>query len=100
LRNAWQEAVIIISVLKLKLGKFTHGSSGESFENKMNKAQTNLSKLVQGHKAVAERLDCGVFSAALSRRLASRRSKSGDESPQSRRFAPFVSAHEFVAARN
>ena len=100
MRNAWQEAVIIISVLKFKLGKFTHGSSGESFENKMNMAQTNLSKLVQGHMAVAERLDCGVFSAALPRRFASRRSKSGDESPQSRRFAQFVSTHEFMEARS
>jgi len=57
-------------------------------------AQTNL------REEGAERLDCGVFSAALSRSFASRRPKSGDESPQSRRFAPFVSAHEFVAAQS
>jgi hypothetical protein len=58
----------------------------------MNLALINLSKLV------TERLDCGVFSAALPQALTPRRSKSGDESPQSRRFARFVSASEFTGA--
>jgi hypothetical protein len=35
----------------------------------------------------AKRLDCGSFSAALNRMFATLRTKSGDESPQSRRFA-------------
>jgi hypothetical protein len=55
--------------------------------------------LVNGRMAVAERLDCGVFSAALPR-FASRRPKSGDESPQSRRFAQFVGACGFVETRS
>ena len=42
--------------------------------------------------AVAKRLDCGVFSAALHRTFTPRCSKSGDQSPHSRRFAQFASA--------
>jgi len=64
----------------------------------MKLAQTNLSKLVQGCVKVAERLDCGVFSAALPGSLAPRRPKRGDESPQSRRFAQFVNVSEFTEA--
>ena len=75
-------------------GVETPGYCRSSRRDKIPARQTNLSNLV------AERLDCGVFSAALSRRLASRRPKSGDESPQSRRFAQFVGAHEFVAAQS
>jgi hypothetical protein len=74
-------------------GVETPGYCRSSLRDKTPARQTNWGNLV------AKRLDCGVFSAALSRRLASRRTKSGDESPQSRRFAPFVGAHEFVEAR-
>ena len=62
----------------------------------MNLAQTNLSKLAENRPALTERLDCGVFSAAFPRLLLSRRAKSGDESPQSRRYAPFAA---FAGAR-
>ena len=58
----------------------------------MNMAQTNLSELAKGGPEVAERLDCGGFSAALPRLLAPCRAQSGDESPQSKRCARFVSA--------
>ena len=58
----------------------------------MNKAQTNLSELAKGGPEVAERLDCGGFSATLPQLLAPRRAQSGDESPQSKRCARFVSA--------
>ena len=66
----------------------------------MKLAQTNLSKLAQNRPAVAKRQDCGVFSAAFPQLLASRRAQSGDESPQSRRFAPFTVANAFVAQTN
>jgi hypothetical protein len=67
------------------------------FETEMKLAQTNLSKLAKNRPAVAKRLDCGVFSAAFPRLVTSRRAPSGDESPQSRRFAPFAVANAFVA---
>ena len=63
----------------------------------MKLAQTNLSKLAETRPAVAKRLDCGVFSAAFPRLPASRRAPSGDQSPQSKRSAPFVAANVFVA---
>ena len=61
-------------------------------------AQTNLSELAKGGQEVAERLDCGGLSAALPRLLAPRRAQSGDESPQSKRCARFVSALPKAAA--
>jgi hypothetical protein len=69
----------------------------QNFETEMKLAQTNLSKLAETRAAVAKRRDCGVFSAAFPRLLASRRAPSGDESPQSRRSAPFEVAEAFVA---
>jgi hypothetical protein len=63
----------------------------------MKLAQTILSELAANRPAVAKRLDCGVLSAALPRLQASPRAQSGDESPQSRRFAPFEAADGFVA---
>ena len=63
----------------------------------MKLAQTNLSNPAENRPAVAQRLDCGVFSAAIPRLRPSRRAQSGDESPQSRRFAPFAVANAFVA---
>src|ERR1039457_1453730 len=56
----------------------------------MKLAQTNLSKLAENRPAVAKRLDCGVFSAAFPRLRPSRHAKSVDQSPPSRRFAPFA----------
>ncbi len=56
----------------------------------MKLAQTNLSKLAETRPAIAKRLDCGVLSAAFPRLSHPAAPKSGDESPQSRRFAPFA----------
>ena len=68
-------------------------------ETKMKLAQTNLSGLANGGVLVAKRLDCGGFSAALPRTLPARRPQSGDESPQSKRSARFVSAAAFGSSR-
>jgi len=70
------------------------------FETKMKLAQTILSELAAKRPVVAKCLDCGVLSAALPRLQASPRAQSGDESPQSRRFAPSEAANGFVAQTN
>ncbi len=61
---------------------------------------TQHREIAESRPAVAERLDCGVFSAALPRTLTPRRSQSGDQSPHSRRFAHFTPTSGLAGAKH